>query len=52
MNLLYANIDVHSRRLISELPGDGVKCTSKLRSYCANMNFYDKIRHDSIFKQV
>ena len=23
-NLLYANIDVHSRRLISEIPGDGI----------------------------
>ena len=25
-NLLHANIDVHSRRLISEFPVDGVKC--------------------------
>ena len=25
-NLLHANIDVHSRRLISELPKDGIKC--------------------------
>ena len=24
-NLLHANIDVHNRRLIAELPGDGVK---------------------------
>ena len=24
-NLLHANIDFHSRRLISDLPGDGVK---------------------------
>ena len=30
-NLLYANIDVHSRMLISEFPGDGVKCISKLQ---------------------
>ena len=28
-NILHANIDVHSRRLISEFPGDGVKCISK-----------------------
>ena len=27
-NLLHANIDVHSRRLISELPGNGVKFLS------------------------
>ena len=25
-NLLHANIDVHSRRLISEFPKDGIKC--------------------------
>ena len=26
--LLHANIDVHSRRLIAELPSDGIKCIS------------------------
>ena len=30
-NLLHANIDVHSRRVIAEFPGDGVKCISKLQ---------------------
>ena len=25
-NLLHANIDVHSRRLIAEFPGYGIKC--------------------------
>ena len=25
-NLLHANIDVHSRRLIAELPADKIKC--------------------------
>ena len=25
-NLLHANIDVHNRTLIDELPGDGIKC--------------------------
>ena len=29
-NLLHANIDVHSRRLISEFPKDGIKCIEKL----------------------
>ena len=42
-NLLHANIDVHSRRLISEFPGDGVKCISKLQSHCANMAFSEKV---------
>ena len=25
-NLLHANIDAHSRKLIVEFPGDGIKC--------------------------
>ena len=29
-NLLHANIDVHSRRLIADFLGDGVKCIEKL----------------------
>ena len=29
-NLLRANIDVHSRILISEFPKDGIKCIEKL----------------------
>ena len=29
-NLLHANIDVHSRRFISEFPKDGIKCIEKL----------------------
>ena len=28
-NLLHANIDVHSRILIAELPKDGIKCIEK-----------------------
>ena len=51
-NLLHANIYVHSRRLISELPGDGVKCISKLQSNLANMNFSDKSRYTRLFQQV
>ena len=42
-SLLHANIDVHRRSLISELPGDGVKCISKLQSHCASMNFSEKV---------
>ena len=48
-NLLHANIDVHSRRLIAEFPKDGIKCIDKLQSYCANMTFSDKSRYDRIF---
>ena len=28
-NILYANIDVNIRRLISEFPGNGIKCTEQ-----------------------
>ena len=41
-NLLHANIDVHSRRLISEFPKDGIKCIEKLQSHCASMTSADK----------
>ena len=51
-NLLHDNIDVHSRRLITEFPKDGIKCIEKLQSHCANMNFADKSRYDRIFQQV
>ena len=47
-----SKIDVHSRRLISEFPGDGLKCIEKLQSYCANMTFSDKNRYDRIFRQI
>ena len=46
------NIDVHSRRFISELPMDGIKCIEKLPSHCANMTFSDKSRYDRTFQQV
>ena len=29
-NILHANIDIHSRRLIAEFPMDGIKCIEKL----------------------
>ena len=51
-NLLHANIDVHSRRLISEFPKYGIKCIEKLQSHCANMTFSDKSRYDRTFQQV
>ena len=49
---MHANIDVHSRRLISEFPKDGIKCIEKLQSHCANMTFADNSRYDRTFKQV
>ena len=51
-NLLHANIDIYSRRLIDEFPKDGVKCIEKLQSHCANMTFADKSRYDRTFQQV
>ena len=51
-NLLRANSDVHSRRLISEFPKDGIKCIENLQSHCANMTFADKSRYDRTFQQV
>ena len=29
VNILHENIDVHSRRLIDEFPGDRIKCIQK-----------------------
>ena len=51
-NLLYAKIDVHSRRLIAEFPKYGVKCIEELQSYCSNMTFSDKSGYDRTFQQV
>ena len=49
---MHANIDVHSRRFISEFIIYGIKCTEKLKSRCANMTLTDKSRYDRIFKKV
>ena len=49
-NLLHANIDVHSRRLIPEFSRNGIKCNEKLQSHCANTTFADKIRYDRNFQ--
>ena len=51
-NLLHANIDVNSRRLIAKFPQYGIKCIEKLQSHCANMTFSDKSRYDITFQQV
>ena len=51
-NLLHANMDVHSRRLIDEFPKDGIKCIEKMQSRCANMAFADKSRYNRNFQQV
>ena len=49
---MHKNIDLYSRRLIDELPGDGIKCIEKLQSHCENVNFADKSRYDRTFQQV
>ena len=46
INLLHANIDVYSRRLIAEFPKYGIECIVKLQSHCANMTFADKSRYE------
>ena len=51
-NLLHTNIGVHSRRVITELPADGIKCIEKLHSHCANMTVADKSRYNMIFQKV
>ena len=52
MNILHANIDVQSRRLMDEFPVDVIKCIKKFQSHFANMTFADKSIYDSIFQQV
>ena len=51
-NLLHANIDVHSRRLIAEFPRDGIKFIEKSQSHCANMTVAGKSRYDRAFQQA
>ena len=52
MNILHANIDVQSRRLMDEFPVDVIKCIKKFQSHFANMTFADKSIYDRIFQQV
>ena len=42
-NIPHANINVHSRSLISEFPGDELRCISKIQSHSANMTFSEKV---------
>ena len=50
-NIFHAKIDVHIRRLITELPGDGIKCIEKLQSHCANMNFLTNVDMTGFFNK-
>ena len=50
-NNLHANIDLHSGRLIVELPVDGTKCIETLQSYCANMTFSEKVDMTGFFNK-
>ena len=50
-NIVHANIDVHSRRIISEFPLYGMKYIEKLQSHCANMTFAGNSRHDRTFNK-
>ena len=49
-NILYANIDAPSRRLVAEFPKYGIQCIEKLQSHCANMTIADKTRYDRTFQ--
>ena len=51
-NLLRANIYVHRRRLIAELPKDGMKCIEKFQSHCEHITFAEKSRYDRNYQQV
>ena len=42
-NILHANIDVHSKRLIADFTIDGIDCIEKLQSHCADMTFSEKV---------
>ena len=50
-NILHENIDVQSRRFISELLKDGIKCIERLQSHCANMTFAEKVDMTGPFKK-
>ena len=52
INILHANIDVHSRRSIAEFLGYVVNFISKLQYHCANMTSADKSRYDRLFRKV
>ena len=43
---------MHSRRLISDFPGNGIKLIEKIQSHCNKITFSGKSRYDRIFQQV
>ena len=49
---MHASIDVHSRRLIAQFPGDGKSFIEKQQSHFADMTVADKIRYNRIFQQA
>ena len=51
-NLIHKNVGVHSKNLIYEFPGDGVKFISKLQYHCENTTFAYKSIYDRLLKQV
>ena len=51
-NILHMNIDVYIGMLITEFPGYGVICISKLHSHCGNITFSEKSRYDRIFHKA
>ena len=42
-NILHATMYIHSRRLITEFPVDGIKCIETFQAHCINMNFLTKV---------
>ena len=42
-NLLRANIDVHSKRLIAEFPSDGINCIEDCNHIVLTWNFLTKV---------
>ena len=50
-NILRANMDVHSRRLPTEFPADGIKCIERKQSHCANLTFAEKVYMTGFFSK-
>ena len=51
-NILHANIDYHSRKLIDEFTVDGIKYISKLQSHFSNITFSGGGIYERIFRKV
>ena len=50
-NILRENIYLHSRRLIAEFPGYGIKCIENLQSHFANVTFLTKLDMTRFFSK-